>query len=275
MSNYRPMTNFSNPITKAGRVVYNVSLDMSHAAYRMKPGSTSMLAVPNVSQNADSETVTVQPHEICLEQNKDLFKRGLSRSVNDTEILLLSALNGLKCSRKNHVQGDPEATRRNVRKTLKFGGVASTRSIYDPSHRVGNDQVFVSQFGGLCTIQNTGDDPIYAGDFVVWDLPKREGEGTQMCGKMEKQMVITRPYRHKPNCKATMQRRIAEPGSALKSTFDEARKGGSDSADKFAELLCSLQEDLREEQARVIGRAMSNAEKPGDTFDILLGRYSA
>ena len=242
----------------------------------MKPGSTSMLAVPNVSQNADSETVTVQPHEICLEQNKDLFKRGLSRSINDTEILLLSALNGLKCSRKNHVQGDPEATRRNVRRTLKFGGVASTRSIYDPSHRIGNDQVFVSQFGGLCTIQNTGDDPIYAGDFVVWDLPKREGEGTQMCGKMEKQMVITRPYRHRPNCKATMKRRLSENGSALQSTYNKSALTGQKlNIDDFAELMCHLQEDLREEQARIVGRAMSNAEKSGDTFDILLGRYSA
>ena len=47
------------------------------------------------------------------------------------------------------------------------------------------------------------------------------------------------------------------------------RKGGRD------EQLHELGDVLQDERSRVIGRAMSNADRPGDTFDLLLGRYSA
>jgi hypothetical protein len=248
---------------------------MNHASFRQKPASGQMYGVPNIRQDADEHTLTIQPHEICLEQDKEIFKRTLSRSVNDTEILLLSALNGLKCNRTDIDPNDPEKTRRTIRRKLKFGGVASTMAKFDPSHRVQNDQVFVSQFGGLCTIQNTGDDKITAGDFVVWDLPRTTKEGTVMCGKKEKQMVITRPYRSNPNhCKQVLQRRLTE-GDGDYGTLMAKLQVGALSHSEAAELLFNAQQDLNEERGRIIGRAMSNADKAGDTFDILLGRYAA
>jgi len=275
MSHYRS-TNFSNPITKAGRVVYNVSLDMNHAKYRMEPAQGNMLACPNCRQDSDPETITVQPHELLLEQDRQLFKRSMSRSVNDTEVLVLSALNGLKINSKNHHHGDPEKTRRSVRNTLKFGGVASTMARYDPDHRTQNDQVFVSQFGGLCTIQNTGDDAIKAGDFVVWDLPKHPDEGTTMCGKKQKQMVITRPYHPKADVMHVLHRRLGDVQDPLKQAVDTLIAGGAAlQATQFADVLHELGDVLQDERSRVIGRAMSNADKAGDTFDLLLGRYTA
>lgn len=251
---------------------------MNHAKYRMEPAQGNMLACPNVRQDADPETITVQPHEIMLEQDKGLFKRSMSRSMNDTEVLCLSALNGLKINSKNHFHGDPEKTRREVRRTLKFGGVASTMARYDPDHRIQNDQVFVSQFGGLCTIQNTGDDPIRAGDYVVWDLPKHPDEGTIMCGKKQKQMVITRPYHPKADVKHVFRRRLDDNSDPLKQSVDRVVadiRGGGTALGQMADLLHELGDVLQDERSRVIGRAMSNADRSGDTFDILLGRYTA
>lgn len=273
MSHYRPSTTFSNPVTKAGRVVYNVTLDMNHAQYRMKPASGQFVNCPNVTAFADADTLTVQPHEICLEQDKSLIKRTMSRSVNDTEIQLLSALNGLKVPRKLVKAGHPEKTRREIRRCLKFGGVASTMAKYDDSHRIQNDQVFVSQFGGLCTIQNTGSDPIRAGDYVVWDLPRTMSEGTVMCGKKEKQMVITRPFNPENRSVDAMKRRLADPDDELNKALQAYNNGANPTTQ--AEMLYQLSEVIADEKNRVIGRAMSNAEEPGDTFDLLLGRYAA
>ena len=278
MSSYRPSSTFSNPITKAGRVVYNVTLDMNHAAYRLQAPTGGYVSCPNVTAHADPETLTVQPHEICLEQDKNLIKRTMSRSVNDTEIELLSALNGLKVPRKLVDASQPEKTRREIRRRLKFGGVASTMARYDPDHRIQNDQVFVSQFGGLCTIQNTGSDPIHAGDYVVWDLPRTLSEGTVMCGKKEKQMVITRPFHPQNASVDTLFRRLNDPNDELTKSVENASKAFETdeiSSRAVAKLLHELTQVLADEKNRVIGRAMSNAMKGGDTFDILLGRYAA
>tara|TARA_B100000787_G_scaffold170251_1_gene165247 strand:- start:2778 stop:3626 length:849 start_codon:yes stop_codon:yes gene_type:complete len=282
MSAYRPSTTFSNPVTKAGRVVYNVTLDMSHAAYRLKPASGGYQVCPNVESHADEDTLTVQPHEICLEQDKKIIKRSMTRSVNDTEILLLSALNGLKVDRSLIDATQPEKTRRLIRQRLKFGGVASTMAKYDPNHRTQNDQVFVSQFGGLCTIQNTGSDPIRAGDYVVWDLPRTSSEGKVMCGKKEKQMVITRPYNPKDMSIESLKRRLGDPGDELAKAvlgYKTALKvpGGKESTNipQLARLTYEITEVIADEKGRIIGRAMSNADEAGDTFDILLGRYAA
>jgi len=251
---------------------------MNHAKYRMEPAQGNMVAMANVRQDSDPETLTVQPHELLLEQDKNLFKRTMSRSVNDTEVLVLSALNGLKIHRKNYEPGNPEKTRRQVRSTLKFAGVASTMARFDPDHRIQNDQVFVTQLGGLCTIQNTGDDPIKAGDFVVWDLPRHNTEGTIMCGKKQKQMVVTRPYHPKSDHSLVLRRRIRDTGDPLSTTISALRRTERDSLDRdvaIADVLHELGDVLADERGRVIGRAMSNADRPGDTFDILLGRYSA
>jgi len=248
---------------------------MNHAKYRMEPAQGNMISMANVRQDADPETITVQPHEILLEQDKDLFKRTMSRSVNDTEVLVLSALNGLKINRKRYVAGDPEKTRRQVRATLKFAGVASTMARFDPDHRIQNDQVFVTQLGGLCTIQNTGDDPIKAGDFVVWDLPRHTAEGTTMCGKRQKQLVITRPYHPKSDHSHVLRRRIADESDPLYGSVGKLRNNDAMSDVEIGNLLHDLTDVLSDERGRIIGRAMSNADRPGDAFDILLGRYSA
>lgn len=265
---------FSNPVTKVGRVVYNVCIDLDHAKYRKQAAKGNMVPVDNCMQTVTDHDLTVQPHEICLEQDSKIFRRGLSRSVNDTEILLLSCLNGLKTNKSNIVQGDPEATRQRIRASLKFGGVAATRSIYQDGIRIANDAIFVSQFGGLCTIMNTGDEAIRAGQWVVWDLPKREGEGTKMCGQREKQMVITRPYDDEAQGKQAFKQRLTRDGGTnqLKQAVVNLQAAGSD--DNIADILNQIQIHIVEKRSRIIGRAMTNA-KTGETFDLLLGRYCA
>ena len=257
-------------------MVYNVSLDMNHARYRLQPSSGGFKPCPNVQDHADEDTLTILPHEICLEQDKNLMKRTMTRSINDTEIQLLSALNGLKVPRSDVDPSQPEKTRRKIRQKLKFGGIASTQAVYDPNHRIQNDQVFASQFGGLCTIQNTGSDPIRAGDFVVWDLPQTLAEGTGMCGKKEKQMVITRPFHPKSYTKEVLKRRLADPTDELTRAWEEVKtKSTLATNEDQATFLFELTEMIADEKNRVIGRAMSNAEEPGETFDLLLGRYAA
>ena len=188
------------------------------------------------------------------------------RAQNDTEILLLSSLNGLKTNTKNQTPGDKEGTRCNIRCTLRFGGVAATRSIYNPAHRIANDAIFVSQFGGLCTIANTGDEEINAGNWVVWDLPRHEDEGTKICGLRDKQMVITRPYNDQLQGVHGFKARMSKD-EHFKKVIDEAFDG----KDKMKALEV-IQTAIVEKRSRIIGRAMTRA-KTGETFDLLLGRY--
>jgi len=261
---------FSNPITKVGRVVYNVALDLDHAAYRGRKPKGRMAPVDFCNTTVTPDHLTIQPHELCLEQDPNIFKRGLSRSVNDTEILLLSSLNGLKTQDKNIKPNDHGRTRCNVRCTLRFGGVAATRSIYNPDHRIANDAIFVSQFGGLCTIMNTGDAEIKAGNWVVWDLPQREGEGEKMCGLHSKQMVITRPYDDKLQGIAGFKAKMAKDNN-FKEYVNKAFDDATDD-DSRAVALNDIQNHLVETRSRIIGRAMTHA-KTHETFDLLLGRY--
>jgi hypothetical protein len=72
---------FSNPITKVGRVVYNVALDLDHAAYRGRKPTGRMTPVDYCNTTVTPDHMTIQPHELCLEQDPGIFKRGLSRSV--------------------------------------------------------------------------------------------------------------------------------------------------------------------------------------------------
>lgn len=262
-------SSFSNPITKSGRVVYNVCLDLDHARWRGKPATNRFTDVDHCSKKVDDYILTVMPHEICLQQDQGIHKRGFTRSINDTEIQLLSCLNGLKTKRAT-VDGykRAETIRRKVRATLKFGGVAATDSQYQKYKfkPVANDAMFVSQFGGLCTIMNTGDDEIQAGDYVVWDLPKRDGEGTGLIGCKEKQLVITRPHQPTSQSKEMLERKALND-----EDFHSVITTGMTDVYKLA---ADLNDYMQEERSRVIGRALQRA-KTGETFDLLLGRYIA
>ena len=280
MSRYND-SSFSNPITKSGRVVYNVCMDMDHARYRQKPAEGRYVAVENISQRVSADILTIQPHEICLQQDESMFRRGYQKSINDTEVQLLSCLNGLK-TKASVLSGKASSDEKRlaVRKTLKFGGVAATRSIYDASKEsygrpIANDAMFVSQFGGLCTIMNTGDVEIKAGQWVVWDLPKHPEEGLNMIGLKEKQMVITRPYRAYGHDMKSLKLRLATDTQliAVMGRIRGAAQSGTDSEDE-ARLLIGLNDYLLEERSRVIGRALQTA-KTGETLDLLLGRYIA
>lgn len=277
MSRYSD-SSFSNPITKSGRVVYNVCMDMDHARYRQKPAEGRFRPVDNISQRVSADILTIQPHEICLQQDESMFRRGYQKSINDTEVQLLSCLNGLKTKSSNLTgKSSSDERRLAVRKTLKFGGVAATRSIYDASKEsygrpIANDAMFVSQFGGLCTIMNTGDEEIKAGQWVVWDLPKHPEEGLNLIGLKEKQLVITRPYRAYGHDMRSLQLRL-QTDSVLISVMGKIRAAAGDPAAE-ASLLITLNDYLLEERSRVIGRALQTA-KTGETFDLLLGRYVA
>lgn len=208
-----------------------------------------------------------------------MFRRGYQKSINDTEVQLLSCLNGLKTKSTNITnKSSSDEKRLAVRKTLKFGGVAATRSIYDASKEsygrpIANDAMFVSQFGGLCTIMNTGDEEIKAGHWVVWDLPKHPEEGLNMIGLKEKQMVITRPYRAYGHDQKSIQLRLATD-PVLMAIMGRIKSDVAGDSSSQANLLIQLNDYLLEERSRVIGRALQTA-KTGETLDLLLGRYIA
>lgn len=275
-------SSFSNPITKSGRVVYNVCLDLDHARWRGKAATSRFTAVKHCSTKVDDYILTVMPHEICLQQDQGIHKRGFTRSINDTEIQLLSCLNGLKTKITvvSNIRRD-ETLRRRVRRTLKFGGIAATDSQYAKYKfkPVANDAMFVSQFGGLCTIMNTGDGEIQAGDYVVWDLPKREREGCDLIGCKDKQLVITRPHINVSQSSAMLQRQaVNDEDLAGLIQRQEERLGGLPPGPQrkatLFEFAAELNDYMLEERSRVIGRALQGA-KTGETFDLLLGRYIA
>lgn len=281
MSRYTDST-FSNPITKSGRVVYNVCVDLDHARWRSKPPTSRYAKVEHCSQTVNDNVLSIMPHEICLQQDQSQFKRGFTRSINDTEVQLLSCLNGLKTKVSNKEGKRAEQVRRKIRQTLKFGGVAATDAKYSEYKfkPVANDAMFVSQFGGLCTIMNTGTDTIYAGDYVVWDLPNKPNEGTGLIGCKEKQLVITRPHRPQGMSAASLQF-TADNDPDLKASMDGTIKSIVNTGDvndasrkNLAEGLSEVLDHILEERSRVIGRALQMA-KTGETFDLLLGRYIA
>ena len=86
-------------------------------------------------------------------------------------------------------------------------------------------------------------------------------------------MVVTRPYHPKNDHSQVLARRLTDVNDPLTSAVNDLQADVGTL--NWSKVLHELGDVMADERCRVIGRAMSNADRPGDTFDLLLGRYSA
>ena len=175
----------------------------------------------------------------------------------------MSSANDIRLDTHND-GGTAAMNRDKLREQLTFAGIASNAARFDPDGNH-NEETFATQFGGLCTIVNTGKEDIYAGDFVLWDLPEDNAKPNQ--------------WKHAPKSKAlfvtkkfTFNQRDDADSRSLMQKVDALLSGNADK--KAAKIIALIQEAHFDTTRRCIGRAMSSA-KPNDSFDILLGNYCA
>ena len=231
----------TNPITHAGRVVYNADRDATEQHRRLtkmrraKDGTSTLY---KQSHHVD-ENFTIQPYELCLRNKNTSY---ISYTPNDTDMHVFSSANGMFGEDSNGnpvrqlIKGDDDNNANKVadaRQSLDFAGVASNRSIYDPNNNA-NEDILAIQVGGLQTIYNNSDEEINAGDIVLWDLPTtHDGRPSKPIPGVPRNKIlfVTSKYKAINN---------------LEEHQDQAR--------------------------RVIGKALSHAKK-GKPFDILLGHY--
>jgi len=234
----------TNPITHAGRVVYNAQRDSIEThqrkiAGRRESGKSRFFPLEN------DEDLSIQPYELCLRNKKGLY---VSHAPNDTDIHVFSSANGMF----EYSKGTKENKKKRKRDNLDFAGVAANRAIYDPNNNA-NEAMLAVQVGGLQTMYNTGNGDIHAGDIVLWNLPDED---------------------NRPRIPGVNRSKLLFATEAYKSSTASAaeKKAVADLKDDPEKLVATLKALHNDTQRRVIGKALSNA-KPGKTFDILLGHY--
>jgi hypothetical protein len=241
MSSGFDLPGITNPITHVGRVVYNAASDRQEIhkrkLYARRGSGGSRQAVYEKEKTLDDENFTIQPYELCV-RNKN--GNHVSRP-NDTDIHVFSCANGM------HVSGAGPDKKKRKRADLEFAGVASNRANYDPSNST-NEEMLAVQVGGLQTMYNTGEEAIYAGDIVLWDMPEGPPKKRIPGVPRDKKLFLTVSY---------------------KTALEEAKNVvNAAKANDLPEFLRAHNDLAR----RVIGKALSTAQ-PGKPFDILLGHY--
>ncbi len=245
----RDLVGNTNPITHAGRVVYNGRRDFIETRKRKR--KRGCVQVYGDEFGPDPECHSIQQYEICMRNRSNPY---LSWSPNDTDITVFSSANGITLTDAEaaaaRAQGKPLP--RAKREKLEFAGIASNRAIYDPGNSA-NEEGLAVQVGGLQTIYNTGDKDINAGDIVLWDMPDLNGAGQpklRLPGiPRAKKLFATKKYE-------------------FDKTFQEYGRNAGDDAGTWEKAAA----DMWDIQRRVMGKALSTA-RPGEPFDILLGHY--
>jgi len=127
-------------------------------------------------------------------------------------------------------------------------------------------------FGGTFTIRNTGDEDIYSGQHVMWDLPDPIAPTpTWTSDQVPRTKLVfqTKPFtlENKYSLESADERRdLCAAAEKLAGTNGEEVP--------FARAMQAFEAQFIDGQRRVFGRAISSA-KPGKEFDIILGRYMA
>ena len=246
----REIPGITNPITHAGRVAYNARRDFLETRRRLSQRHGQRLYGDDFG---DSENHSIQQYELCMRSRKDRYRHF---APNDTDLSVFSSANGLIISAEDAQNANTLQERVElVRDRLEFAGIASNRAIYDPNNNA-NEEGLAVQVGGLQTIYNNSDQEIMAGDIVLWDMPKLDSVHGRPINRFpgvphEKKLFATVPYK----------------SDILKNQLmDMCNANGSEVAvSQFLKLHNTV-------QRRVIGKALSTA-RPGQPFDILLGRY--
>lgn len=275
-----------SPITHAGRVVYNAFRDYLETRDRQSKRGSHI--VYNKDTFGEDECHTIQQFELTMRNCEDGY---MHWSPNDTDVRVFSSANGIRVdkqqlmnrvavglagARRSDLEDvvfgntpEGEAIRRAfLRQKISFAGVASNRAIYDP-HNNANEEHLAVVVGGLTTIYNTGEQPINAGDTVLWDLPYLEDRGP---GQAKFPGVKVAGVPKQKRLFATVPLRLP---STIKNTFSEATNDyrvleEGNARDINAQDVARIVN--HSVKRRVIGRAMSSAVS-GQPFDILLGRY--
>lgn len=251
----------TNPITHAGRVVYNAQRDAVETHQRkqgLKRGRERVYA-ENVMNDGD---FTIQPYEICMRNKTSKY---ISGNPTDTDIHVFSSANGMLAPT---VTGAGEANTRKLRLEAKeeeiaFAGIASNRAIYDPDNNA-NEAMLAVQVGGLQTLYNTGTEDINAGDIVMWRMPPLMDQDDK--GRAAKRPLVAGVNRSKLLFQ-TVSYRTAQR-SLTQKVLAILEKTGKEPDQKAAAIVATL----NEQKSRVMGKALSSASQ-GKTFDILLGHY--
>ena len=266
----------TNPITTAGRVVYNAVRD-SIEQRRRNSQSTMEQLISDVRGTEESEDYTIQPHELCLRNKENNLRRN---QPNDTDIRCFSSANRIDRAlapgqRRNAPgrakvdAGNFDDERKRKRMKLEFAGVASNRAIYDPKNNA-NEEFFAVQVGGLATMLNTGKQTINAGDLIQWDLPDLEEHNRPKIEGVNRSKLLfkTVPYKMNSN------KRIDDFIAARAAAAEVVGEGDDEEADRrrVALTLSNFEQSQYEDKRRIFGRALSYAEK-GKAFDIVLGHY--
>ena len=170
-----PMTEISGyqPVSRIGEVVMNAFVD----AYEFSALKTDVLTRGELTGDTTlaaqdaavtveykphfHEWATVQPGMICLARKKKtaVFRQYIAAETAVPVIACAACLP--KDDEKNYF----------------FAGVARSKSVRTPDDGIGPnvDEFFTVSIGGMATILNTSNGPIYPGDLIEWCLA---GTGT-------------------------------------------------------------------------------------------------
>lgn len=157
------------PIARVTSYDYNVQYDLRRKMETMnnRSGSEGLFATP-----VHNEAYNVMEGEILVSIDK-------SSAYRDAGIHCFSFANGLggfiPDGMKTQISGGSKHAKLLARyiilSKLQLVGVAVTNFNAEDNSHTSMMQGFVSTFGGLDTIVNTGDEPVRAGDFISVDLP--------------------------------------------------------------------------------------------------------
>lgn len=224
------------PPTRQSLVVVNGRLDRNTYSERSaRKGDGDRLDFGSETDHG------IATHELCF-SNVDQTKR---IRFNEPEIAVFSSFNGFKRDDKKE---DEEMAR--------FIGVSQTM-IPKPFH--GNGHLSMSA-GGVVRIFNTGKDAFEIGDKVTWSIPKDSNEQTSIRDiSTSKIYPVVKPYAIKDSKKIFQDVFV---NKKMSCTTDEQKH----------ELVKEILKCVRSEESRVIGMALSRAQK-GEAFDVLL-RYN-
>jgi hypothetical protein len=172
------MTSNQNPITDAASTVYNAYLDEAEFDQRKARLAEGSTYYPGPSSD---DVFSIMQHEICL------AKRIQPYSQSKGWPSVFSTVNGLGTSTQTHWE---------LIASLKFGGVSKNASKYDSTGNK-NDQMVVTQFGGLQSTTDTGPFTITNGDDCMWDLPDVKNPFAMPGPRNSDRMPIwVVPYKH-------------------------------------------------------------------------------
>lgn len=261
-------------ITSQGGVKFNAQRDVSEHHRRKKARKNSVYAYPNADPGDDSD-LSIMPRDLCLRRR---VKSQYKRMYTDTDINVFSSANRMF----NLVPGLPPMSAkdldnkrdwlRDMRSQFDFGGIAVTPARCDQNGAPGGEKNCVVLFGGSFTIRNTGDEDIYSGQHVMWDLPDPiSPTHTWTSDQVPRTKLVfqTKPFtlENKYSLESAAERNdlVAAAQQLVETKGDEV---------PFASAMQAFEARFMDGPRRVFGRAVSSA-KPGKEFDIILGRYMA